>query len=57
MLMKPKKFVENHVSKTKKSSGEYYGTGIKQKVGRMRDSYIDTPITSKKIGKPPKSLA
>lgn len=55
--MKPKKSVEAHVSKTKKPMGDNYGTGIKQKVGRLRDGLDSQPVSFKKMGRPPKSLA
>jgi hypothetical protein len=56
--MKPVKGLKNaHSSNSKMGSGDFYGTAIKQNVGRIRDSYMK-PLTSKsKIGKPPKSLA
>lgn len=46
-----------HTANTKFGSGDYYGTGIKQKVGRMREDYLNPAISSKDLGKPPKSLA
>lgn len=53
--IKPKK--ESHVSNTQFGGGDYYGTGVKQKVGRVREDYMSNPISPKKMGKPPKSLA
>ncbi len=53
--MKPKK--EWHASSAKVGMGDFYGTGIKQKVGRVREDYMSNPISNKKMGKPPKSLA
>lgn len=52
----PKQF---HTSNDKKGAGDYYGTGIKQKVGSVRDMYpVDySPMGKNKMGKPPKSLA
>lgn len=48
-----------HVSKSKKGMGDGYGSGIKQKVGRIVDMYpvegFNQPAKNK--GKPPKSLA
>jgi hypothetical protein len=52
--MKPIK--EIHVSKTGKASGDYYGTGVKQKVGKIRGVPSINP-KGKDMGKPPKSLA
>jgi len=54
--LKPKK--ESHCADTKYGMGDYYGTGIKQKVGRIRnDSVGGNPVVPKKLKKPPKSLA
>lgn len=53
-----KKIVKNaHTAKTQTGMGDYYGTGIKQKVGRARDIMGMTPIKPIKMKKPPKSLA
>ena len=46
-----------HTSNTKKGMGDYYGTGVKAPVGRMRDGMGMIPVTKKGLGKPPKSLA
>jgi hypothetical protein len=46
-----------HTSNAKKGMGDYYGTGIKQKMGRLRDGLDSQPSSYKKLGKPPKSLA
>lgn len=49
---------EWHTAQTKFGMGDYYGTGIKQKIGRLRDSSLDAnPVSKSKLGKPPKSLA
>lgn len=53
----PKRTKEAHTAPTKYGMGDYYGTGIKQKMGRVRDNYVDYPVASKNLGKPPKSLA
>lgn len=52
-----KRTKEAHTASTKYGMGDYYGTGIKQKVGRLRDTFENAPVTSKKMGKPPKTLA
>ncbi len=58
MKAKPSKRIkEAHTAPTKYGMGDYYGTGIKQKMGKVRDTYLDNKISSKKMGKPPKSLA
>jgi hypothetical protein len=57
----PKKIGPNkqsHTSNTKYGMGDNYGTGIKQKLGTMReDSMGLMSITPKKLRNPPKSLA
>lgn len=59
MKSKPrKKYDEAHSANAKFGMGDHYGSGIKQPVGKLRDTYIGSPhMTNKKIGKPPKSLA
>ena len=58
MNKKLKRSPEAHVANTKYGMGDYYGTGVKQKVGRLRESYMaEGPMTNKKLGKPPKSYA
>lgn len=52
-----KNTTEAHVSKTNQGMGDYYGTGIKQKVGRMREGMGMIEVTPKNLKKPPKSLA
>lgn len=47
-----------HTSNSKKGMGDSYGSGIKQKLGKVHDDMImGKPISKKKMGKPPKSLA
>lgn len=42
----------------KPAAGDYYGTGIKAKVGRMRGGSVgEIPVGQKSLKKPPKSLA
>jgi len=49
---------EWHTSNSKIGMGDYYGSGIKQKQGRIRDDYMGaTSMTPKALKKPPKSLA
>jgi hypothetical protein len=60
--MKPSKVKTNkqyHTSNAKTGIGDFYGTGIKQKVGTIKDMYLTNmnPMSNKKVGKPPKSLA
>jgi len=52
------KYKEAHVMNTKYGMGDYYGTGIKQKIGRIRDDSMGmTALTPKKLKIPPKSVA
>ena len=60
-MIKPSKVktpMNVHTPKSQMGSGDYYGTAIKQKVGRMReDSMGMMPVNRQKLGKPPRSLA
>lgn len=52
------KVKQAHTSSSKVGMGDFYGTGIKNPVGRVRASYLDIkPKSKKKLGNPPKSLA
>ncbi len=57
----PKPYAKNretHVANTKIGMGDNYGQAIKQKVGRMRSDPIGSiPMSGKKLGTPPRSLA
>lgn len=47
-----------HVSHSSMGMGDYYGTGVKQKVGKMRSDNVGMrPATAKQVKTPPKSLA
>ena len=46
-----------HVSNTSMGMGDYYGTGIRAKIGKMREGMGMQEITPKKMKTPPKSLA
>jgi len=46
-----------HTANTKYGMGDYYGSGIKNPVGKIRDVTNFTEVKAKKLGKPPKSLA
>jgi len=48
----------SHTPRSSKGLGDYYGTGIRAKIGKMReDSMGMHEITPAKLKKPPKSLA
>ncbi len=52
------KHKEAHSANAKYGMGDYYGTGIKAKVGTMRsDSMGMNSVNPKSLKKPPKSLA
>jgi hypothetical protein len=56
-MKKVKTIKQWHTSKDKTGSGDYYGTGVRQPFGKIRDVMGSGPIDLKKKGKPPKSLA
>jgi len=47
----------NHTSKSQKGMGDFYGSGVRNKVGKIREVTGFEPIAKSKIGKPPKALA
>jgi hypothetical protein len=58
--MKKGKAVPNaHTAHTKYGMGDYYGTGIKAKIGTDRGGYSPNynPVPKSTLKKPPKSLA
>ncbi len=47
-----------HTSNDKMGSGDYYGTGVKQKVGKVIESSMNfKDLPKKTLKKPPRSLA
>lgn len=51
------KNVEAHTSPTRFGMGDHYGSGYKQKMGRLRDDTLGyIPVSRKKMGTPPKSV-
>lgn len=48
---------QTHTENTKFGMGDYYGTGVKNKIGRVRsDSVGYRPVSKKQMGTPPKSV-
>ena len=48
---------EAHTANTKIGMGDYYGTGFKAPIGRMRDDSVGMrPVPRSKIGIPPKNV-
>jgi hypothetical protein len=56
-LKKLKPLKNAHTPNTKYGMGDYYGTGVRQKIGRVREGMGMQPLTPKKLKTPPKSLA
>lgn len=52
-----KKHKEAHTANTKYGMGDYYGTGVKNPVGKVISSAGVNPAKPKRLTKPPKSLA
>lgn len=48
---------QRNVPNTKIGTGDFYGTGVKNKVGKSIRNSIVPKIGNKTVGKPPKSLA
>lgn len=55
--MKKKAPKEAHTANTKYGMGDYYGTGIRAPLGKIRDMTGMVEVSHKKMKKPPKSLA
>ena len=55
--MKNSKVTNAHTSKSKMGSGDYYGTGVKQKVGKQITSTLDYSSPTIKKTKKPMNLA
>lgn len=51
------KRTEWHTSKNKMGLGDYYGTGITAKIGKMREGMGFEALSKKKLKTPPKTLA
>lgn len=48
---------DSHVSNTSMGMGDYYGQGIRNPVGRIRDGAGQVEVTPKNLRVPPRSLA
>lgn len=47
-----------HTAAGQKGSGDFYGTGVRNPIGKMKSDTVDkTNLTKKKLSIPPKSLA
>ncbi len=57
-MSKSKKYKQAHTDNTKFGMGDYYGQGIRNPIGKVRAGTVGMePISKKKLGKPPRSLA
>lgn len=49
---------EDRRAGTSMGCGDYYGTGFKNKIGKLRSDTVGySPVSRQQMGKPPKSLA
>jgi hypothetical protein len=55
-MKKPKQLSSAHTANTKYGMGDCYGTGIRAKLGVMREGAGMNPLSKKKLGTPPKSV-
>lgn len=53
---KPKKTRFSHTANTKYGMGDNYGTGIRAKLGKVREGTGMATLSKKQIGTPPKSV-
>lgn len=56
-MKKVKAIKTAHTPSSPKGMGDYYGSGIRNKTAKMRESSMELPKVSMKKGKPPKALA
>lgn len=56
MMKKASGLKTAHTSNSKIGMGDFYGSGVRNPVGRMRDG-LGMPLSKKKVKIPPKSLA
>ena len=55
-MKKPKGLKQTHTSNSPIGSGDYYGTGVKNPIGKSVRDYLNNPMKAKKMT-PPKSMA
>jgi hypothetical protein len=56
-MKKPKPLKNTHTSPSQKGMGDYYGTGVRNRVAKTVDVFTATPVKAKNIGKAPRSVA
>jgi hypothetical protein len=54
---KPGKNKFAHTTDSPYGMGDNYGTGVRAKIGRVREGIGMVPLSPKKIGTPPKNVA
>lgn len=54
---KPYKNAAVHTPKSQKGLGDYYGTGIVAKLGKVREDWVSNQQYALNLKKPPQSLA
>jgi hypothetical protein len=54
---KPYKDTPVHTPKSQKGLGDYYGTGVVAKLGKIRENFVVHEQYAKNLKKPPRSLA
>ena len=52
-----KRFGESHTPPSPRGMGDYYGSGIRNPICRIREDSVTNPVAPHKLGKAPKSLA
>lgn len=55
-MKKPKINKQAHTANTKYGMGDYYGTGVRSKLGTIRDGMGMQKLSQKKLKTPPKSV-
>lgn len=56
-MKKSKSSKQWHTADTKIAGGDYYGTGIRNPMGKIREGFGFTAYKAGDTGKPPKKLA
>lgn len=59
MAKKSKKYIQAHTDNVKHGMGDYYGSGVRNPVGKIRDVSTpgQIPVSKGKLKKAPRSLA
>jgi hypothetical protein len=58
MKGKKTKYKQAHTDNTKYGMGDYYGTGLNAKIGKIREGGVDIMnLSRKQLKTPPKNLA